>query len=255
MSPPARQIKDRTLWPFATEDWEDGSPILTVVDLSSGLWAGMPRYPSPYLEDVAITSTATHEVEKRRATTLKFGSHIGTHLDAPCHMAPEGASLETVPLSQLAGSARLARLPERDFLNPITAADLCAAGIPSDVEKLLLDTGWAEHNWKKENYWREGPHLAPDAVDYLLNLPRLHLLGLDAPNVDAAADTVMGRPAPAHYKLLSRGLVILETLLSLALIPEEFFLVVAPLRISGGDGCPCRPLAFFPSRTGERRGP
>ncbi len=215
------------------------------VDLSTGIYSGMPHYPSPYLPEIAVAPTANHNSHKRAATTITFGSHSGTHADAPWHADPDGLALDRVPLSHWIGRAMVVRLAGRNQAAPIHKKDLEQCAIPEDVERLIIATGWCESQWGCDAYWTEGPYLAGDAADFLVKLPNLLLLGIDSPNIDAAADTRMGVTAPVHRRILSRGMVVLESLCNVSRLPDAFFLFAPPLRIVGGDGCPCRPIGIY----------
>lgn len=65
----------------------------------------------------------------------------------------------------------------------------------------------------------------------------VHLVGLDTPSVDLP-------PFPAHLVLLGKGVVIVENLRNLDVIPQDVFeLIVLPLKIAGRDGSPVRAIA------------
>jgi kynurenine formamidase len=113
-------------------------------------------------------------------------------------------------------------------------------------EKIILATGWSKRTWGSLEYFTEGPHLTIEAAQFLADLPKLHLLGMDFPNIDRKCDTVMGVPAPNHQILLGRGLAMLENLIRLDEIDDEVLLTATPPKLVGGDGCPCRVLALFP---------
>ena len=72
----------------------------------------------------------------------------------------------------------------------------------------------------------------------------IKMLGMDFPNIDSNEETVPGIPAPNHNTMLGKGMIMLENLLNLHLIDNSTFRLTAlPLRLVGGDGCPCRAIA------------
>jgi arylformamidase len=217
-----------------------------IVDLSAQLADKMPRYPSPYLPPVELRAVAHHETEGRSAQVITCGTHVSTHVDAPFHAVPDGAKIDAISLDHFVGLTRVLRLPGLDKSTPVRASDILQFGQLSGHQKVILHTGWAERMWGTQEYFIEGPYLTRDAAELLASLPRLHLLGMDFPNVDAAADTVVGLPAPNHGVLLGKGIVLLENLLHLEAVDDDIFLSAAPLRLTGGDGCPCRAVALFP---------
>jgi kynurenine formamidase len=219
---------------------------MRIVDLSVPLADNMPRYPSPYLPPVQLKAVARHEKEARSAQVITCGTHVSTHVDAPFHAVPGGCTIEAIPLDRFFGSARVLRIRGRDKTTPITASDLSALGDLVRWEKLVIDTGWASRTWGTKEYFTEGPFLSRDAAEMLAELPRLHLIGMDFPNIDAANETVVGTPAPNHRIVLGKQIILLENLLHLEDVDDQIVLSAAPPQLTGGDGCPCRALAFFP---------
>jgi kynurenine formamidase len=223
--------------------------VRTIVDLSVELAHHMPRYPSPYLPEVTIEPAATHEVEKRSAQIVRFGTHVSTHLDAPLHSVPGGRSISDIPPEWLVGSARRIDLTQGGFnrSNPISQSDLAAAGLQANDEdvRLILDTGWSVRTWGTAEYFTGGAFITRDAAEYFRGLPNLRILGMDFPNVDAPHETVMGTVAPNHRILLGNEIILLENLVNLERLPHRFELFIGVPRLVGGDGCPCRALAIF----------
>jgi arylformamidase len=68
---------------------------------------------------------------------------------------------------------------------------------------------------------------------------KVALLGLETPSLcaDHEAD------AAAHRELLGAGIVIVEGLAGLAVLPARVWLIALPLRLAGLDGSPCRVIA------------
>jgi arylformamidase len=221
---------------------------MKVIDISLPLASAMPRYPSPYLPDVQVTPAATHEKEGRSAHVLTFGTHVSTHIDAPFHAIPDGWTVDRIPPEFLIGVARIVRIPNKDQHTPLDQRDFEQIPGLETTEKLIVDTGWAKRTWGTKEYFTDGPFLTRDAAAFLARLPALHLIGSDFPNVDSKKDMVMGKPNPNHQILLGRNIILLENLLRLEEVEEDFFLSALPPRLEGGDGCPCRAVAIFPLR-------
>jgi arylformamidase len=218
---------------------------VTLVDLSVELQDNMPRYPSPYLPAVSLRSVARHATEGRSAQVLTVGTHVSTHVDAPYHADAAGATIDQIPLNRWFGVARVLRFGDRDKQRPLAASDFDAHDL-DDAEKIILDTGWSRRTWGTTEYFVGGPFLTRDAARLLARLPKLHLIGMDFPNIDAAHETVVGTPAPNHGLILGRGIVLLENLVRLHEIDDRVLLITPPARLVGGDGCPVRALAAFP---------
>jgi kynurenine formamidase len=217
-----------------------------IVDISVQLQENMPRYPSPYLPPVTLTPVARHETEARSAQVLNVGTHVSTHVDAPFHAVPGGRTIDEIQLDRWFGLARVLRFGDRDKDSPLDVSDFASIDGLADSEKIILDTGWSRRTWGGADYFIEGPFLTRAASQMLAGLSRLHLIGMDFPNIDAAGETVVSIPAPNHRIVLGREIILLENLIKLDEIDDVVVLLAAPPRLVGGDGCPVRALAVFP---------
>jgi arylformamidase len=72
---------------------------------------------------------------------------------------------------------------------------------------------------------------------------QVNVLGVEPPSVADVND--MTELTLIHQILLGANITIVEGLSGLdQLTSEKIFFVAAPLKIEGGDGCPCRAFAF-----------
>jgi len=167
-------------------------------------------------------------------------AHSGTHLDAPAHVLAGGATLAELPLSRFAGPGVVLDLRPRAGL-AVTEADLAPHLALLERERpafVLLRTG-DEARWDQPDYYPRGAHLSPEAARLLAGLPGLSGVGLDA----GSADPFGSFELPAHHALLGAGLVIVENLRGLGLLPSRGFTFLC-LPLLGLDGSPVRAAAF-----------
>jgi hypothetical protein len=66
------------------------------IDLSRPFAAGMPVYPGD--PPVEIEPHATLEDDGYRVSVVRFGSHAGTHVDAPSHTEADGPNLDELSI-------------------------------------------------------------------------------------------------------------------------------------------------------------
>lgn len=85
---------------------------MKIIDLTKTIEAGMAMYPGD--PEVEITEVHTLEREGWRLKRMVLGSHAGTHMDAPYHMAEHGAKLDELPLERCFGDAVLVSI-ETEF--------------------------------------------------------------------------------------------------------------------------------------------
>ena len=210
---------------------------MKIVDLTRPLDAGMPVFPGD--PEVSLTPVCAVEDDGCRVTRLTLGSHAGTHLDAPRHVLPGGASLDALPPSSFAGKAVVADCTGCGAVIPAAALEsaLARAG---DADMLLLRTGF-DRLWGTPEYFTGCPALSREAVAAILRGP-WRLVGMDCAGPDAWGNHALSN----HRALLRAGVLILENLRDLARLPEEpvpFFAL--PLAWAGADGAPTRAIAIL----------
>jgi len=210
-------------------------------DLSQPLESGMPVYPGDPQASVEQVSEIT--ATSARVRELTFGSHTGTHIDAPSHTVPDGNTLDEFDLSAFVFDTRLVDCRDRSAREPITVADLPT--VSDDVEMLVLRTGWDDH-WGTDRY-RDHPYLSGGAAEWCAD--RGYSVAIDAFSPDPTPSVDQDRHGeekpdgfPAHRALLGSELRIVENLTGLDVLPERFTLEAYPLPIPSGDGSPVRAV-------------
>lgn len=202
------------------------------VPLSSGVptFPGDPRY---HMERVLQISTG-HPCNVAR---LSMGSHAGTHVDAPFHFLPEGATVEQLPLEVLMGRARVLEILVADAID---RRDLERIDLRGDVRVLFKTRNSGQ--LQKAAFQEDFVHLTEAAARYLVEVGIL-LVGIDYLSVEKFGSTDF----PVHHVLLGAGVVIVEGLDLSAAEPGEYDMACLPLRLVGADGAPARVvLRSFP---------
>ena len=210
---------------------------MRVVDFTHVLRREMPVYPGTPLPELTVAST--WERDGFHETHLALHSHTGTHMDAPAHLFPAGATLDALPPARFAGTALVVpcagagAVLHMDLLAPVKdAADR--------ADFLLFHTGW-DRLWGQAAYFEGYPVPGEDVVDYLLASGKKGV-GLDTVSVDPVGDWYL----PIHRRLLGGGLVIVENLTNLAAAGGEPFTFCAlPLHYEKADGAPVRAVGLW----------
>ena len=198
-------------------------------DLTHSIQTGM----TAYAEDppVELRTHATHERDGYRVTAVSFGSHAGTHVDAPAHTEPEGATIETFPPDRFSFDARLVDCRPLDEHGQVGIDALPDV----DCELLIVRTGWDRY-WGTDRYWAH-PSLTPAAATWCAE--RGYDLAFDTPSPDPHGSTEL----PAHHALLGSDRLLIENLTGLEGLPRRFRLVAFPLALADADGAPVRAVA------------
>ncbi|HWV58757.1 MAG TPA: cyclase family protein [Longimicrobiales bacterium] len=166
-------------------------------------------------------------------TSIAFGSHTGTHVDAPRHFFDEGRAVDELSLDVLIGPAVVLEIPRH--VRSIGPEDLREAGYDG-AGRLLLKTGNASLPHRRE-FVEEFAFLSEAAALFLVEAG-VRLVGIDYLSVEAFDAT----HAPVHHVLLRAGVVILEGI-DLRQVPAgEYELICLPLRLAGLDGSPVRAV-------------
>lgn len=206
------------------------------IDLSHTIATGLPVYPGD--PDVTVESAATIDADGFAVTSLRLGSHSGTHVDAPSHTIPGGRTIDQVRLNELCGAAVVLQLPGLEPLAPITTErlkPLLDTGL-GGARIVLLATGWDQH-WGSDTYF-EHPVITPETALALVDLG-MHVLGTDTLNPDPTG----GDTLPVHSVVLGGDHLIIENLCGLSALPQRIHFTAQPLRLGGVDGSPVRAFA------------
>lgn len=202
---------------------------MPLIDISVTISPALPTFPgdpSIRIEQIAAPDTPF------RLTRLHFGSHTGTHIDAPAHYLKEGATVETLPLATLIGPCRVIDL--RDHTQPITPQDLAGVDLHG-VRRLLLRTSNSEL-WSASGFSENFLGLTTAAATYLVE-HGIALIGIDYLSIEPFAGS-----GEVHRILLEAGVVILEGLDLSCVDAGAFELICLPLKLAGSDGAPCRAV-------------
>jgi arylformamidase len=206
--------------------------VSRIYDISLPIRSGGLVYPgNPEIE--VTLQQAVAKGAGANVSSIRFGSHTGTHADAARHFFDDGQSVDRIPLERLIGPALLLGFP--DDLRAIGAADLRNHDLKGRTRILLRTRNSALLSQKE--FVREYTYLAPDGAQYLVD-NGVELVGIDYLSIEQ----FHSGHHMTHRILLERSVVILEGLDLSAPAPGEYELICLPLRIEGCDGAPARAV-------------
>jgi arylformamidase len=209
----------------------EGGIGLMIYDVSMTLEPGMLVFEGdpPY--------EVTHPLQIAKGdlcnlSVLCFGSHTGTHIDAPRHFIEGGASVDELPLEHFFGPARLLEFPGAEW---ITAGDLEENGLGE--EKILLLKTRNSALLEKSVFDRTFTGISEDAARYLASAG-IRTVGIDYLSIEGYGSQAY----PVHQLLLGNGIVILEGLRLAGVPPGRYQLAALPIKIREGNGSPVRAI-------------
>ncbi len=182
---------------------------------------------------------------------LQTSCHGFTHLDAPRHMVPGGATTTDLTLDRVVGPASIIDISDIKAEQPVEPSLLQSRSshIVAD-EILVLRSCWDEQrDWHTEAFWRDAPYLTRDACEWLLaQKPRA--VAFDFPQDWTIRLLLDGEVRPivehvSHDVLLRNGVTLIEYLVGTrAVTQSKVFLSAAPLKLMDADGAPARVYAI-----------
>ena len=221
--------------PFSSRDSEY-HPVTRIFDVSVPVVNGGTVYPG----NPEIRIEPHSELGRGASSNLSlisFGSHTGTHVDAPRHFLEAGSTVDRIPLAAMIGPAQVIAFPH-DVMS-VTAEHLKQYDLKG-TERVLIRT-------RNSTFVSDGQfhpdftYIAPDGAEYLASLG-VKLVGVDYFSVEQ----FRSGHHQTHRTLLGRGIVIVEGLDLSAVPPGSYAFFCLPLRLEGLDGAPARAVLMTP---------
>jgi len=212
-----------------------------IIDLSHELYTGMPIYPGDRPKP-QITMVGNIKGTGITMSSIRLGSHYGTHIDAPRHFFPEGKTLLDFQVDRFFGKAICLR-KTRQTSGRIDLTDQEVDLINTQKpDWLLVHTGF-DKRWGKGDYFLAHPCLSDTMVKILAG-KNIVGIGVDFPSIDAA--DAQRYNYPVHRIWLGAGRLAVENLCRLQDLPERKTVdfCALPLKMNT-EGAPVRALAFL----------
>ncbi len=186
-----------------------------------------------------VTSPPFELIERRRmrrgdhnnSSALSMSVHSGTHMDAPFHFVPDGATIDSLPLELFIGPALVCAVDAGRY---ITAEHIAAMDLESET-RILFKT--------RNSRLLHQPAYDPDFVAFSAEAAQalvargVKLVGLDYLSVAHADEQVQ-----VHRAFLDHGVALLEGIDLSEVDPGHYELICFPIRLRGLDGAPCRAV-------------
>ena len=189
-----------------------------------------------YPGNPAIEVTAQQSIAKgasANVSSILFGSHTGTHVDAAKHFFDAGQPVDELPLDRLIGRATV--LEFADDVLQIGVKELEGQPV-GGARRVLLKTRNSALLEQAE-FARDYTFLAPDGAE-LLAEKGVELVGIDYLSIEQ----FRSGHHRTHRTLLERRIVIVEGLQLGGVAPGDYDFICLPLRLAGMDGAPARAV-------------
>jgi arylformamidase len=180
------------------------------------------------------------DVEKGDRVTMsriEMSSHDGTHVDAPLHFIPGGATIDTMPFETTLGLCRVIEIKDE---KEVRVKELEPYKIQAG-ERILFKTknSYPPGVYSVRRYDGQYIGISQEAAEYLVQ-KKIRLVGIDY--ISAAISDPIENLKIVHQTLLKNGVFILEAINLMGVPAGDYELVCLPLRIQKGDAGPCRAI-------------
>jgi arylformamidase len=207
---------------------------MPIYDISVPLSAELPVYPGDPLIEIS-DSLMLAKGDPANVSSLNFGAHTGTHVDAPAHFIEGAKKVESLALDVLIGEAEVVEVPN----------DTRVIGeefVKTKSKRILFKTRNSTSFWGgdfKADFKTNFTHLDLTAARKLIE-NGVKLVGIDYLSIEQFGS----KDHEVHRALLSHEVIILEGLNLTDVPPGKYELICLPLRLRSnlGDGAPARAV-------------
>jgi arylformamidase len=205
----------------------------------------------------AIDRIFTLEKEGCAVSRLSFGSHTGTHVDAPSHILKNGLTVDKLELKNLMGYAIIldfsffsgaltADILEKAFMNTEASENIPILLLKTETcsqKQIIADevspsggkSDFQHMGDSKEEF--DSAYLDESGAAWIVE-KGFKTIGIDSFSVDSLCSETL----PAHHILLSGNVNIVECLELGSVEAGTYFFLCLPLKIKDCDGAPARAL-------------
>jgi len=191
------------------------------IDISRAIWPGMPKYPSDPDIKIGPIKSLEHG-DSCNLSKLDFGSHTGTHVDAPLHILEKGPGVDELMIEDLICDVLVTNVDEFYEHGAHEAIDL------NGVRGVLLKG--------VENKTT----ITIEQAEILLK-HRMKVVGTEGMSIEESSD----KTHSVHRLLLNEGVILVEGLDLTQVKPGCYRLICLPLKIKNGDGAPARAVLAY----------
>ncbi|MEK7564506.1 MAG: cyclase family protein [Patescibacteria group bacterium] len=204
---------------------------MKIIDISLSLNNKTPIYPGNVPLSIRVYKKMPES--NTYSSSITFGSHTGTHIDAPIHAIISAAPLDQIPLENFIGTCRVLDFSTESG-ESVTKEMLEGKNIKHS-ERILLKTRNSIRGFKE--FYDDYVYLDGDAADYLASMEIL-VVGIDSLSIKKRG----GSDQRPHTSLLGANIPIIEGLDLIDAEEKEYELYCLPLRFTDIDGSPARAI-------------
>ncbi len=204
-----------------------------LIDISMDIEDGMIHWPTDPGVSIRHFSNIKNG-DGANNSEICFGTHTGTHIDAPRHFIDGGRGIDKINPEILIGRCRVIEAAgDIKFIS----SDFLADKDIKNGERLLFKTKnslWI--NGKDKNFHEDYVCVNADGAKFLVEKGVI-LVGVDYLSVEGYH---IGHET--HKTLLGANIAVIEGLNLFEVSPGDYKLIALPIKIKNSDGAPSRVL-------------
>ena len=201
------------------------------MDIEPGMLYWRDGKPPEVISVFRLADGAESEVSR-----WLIGAHTGTHIDAPRHFIPTGATVEALPLETFVGATRVVDVSAQGD-EQITAETVRNAKL-NGAKRVLFRTSNSQKRMVKRQFSDYWVGIRADAAQAIVDAGVL-LVGIDYVTIESVDQTDKW---PTHHILCGAGVVILEGANLLKISDGTYFMCCLPMRLKGSEAAATRTL-------------
>lgn len=201
---------------------------MKLIDITVPYHEGMAVFPGT--DPVVFKQIRKYEEDHKNIWEVTMTTITGTHIEAPLHSVPDGASVDQIDLHKCYGPVEVREVKGKDGIIQFTEVQ----DIKS--ERVIFKTTNSEMI-RQDTFYDDYVALSQEAAETLV-ANGVKLVGLDYYGIERRGSL----DHPVHATLLKAGVVILVGVDLSFVQPGHYTLIAMPQRLKGLDGSPVRAV-------------
>lgn len=198
------------------------------IDITVPYHEGMAVFPGT--DPVVFKQIRKYEEDHKNIWEYTMTTITGTHIEAPIHSVPDGATVDQIDLHKCYGPVEVREVKGKDGIIQFTEVQ----DIKS--ERVIFKTTNSEMI-RQDKFFDDYVALSQEAAETLV-ANGVKLVGLDYYGIERRGSL----DHPVHATLLKAGVVILVGVDLSFVQPGHYTLIAMPQRLKGLDGSPVRAV-------------
>jgi len=201
---------------------------MKLIDITVPYHEGMAAFPGT--EPPKFERIRRYEVDHKNIWSYCMTTITGTHIEAPNHSIPEGATVDMIDLHKCYGPCEVREVKGKDGLIQFTDVQDIRA------ERVIFKTSNSDMI-RQDTFFDDYVALSLEAAETLV-ANGVKLVGIDYYGIERRGTL----DHPVHGTLLKAGVVILVGVDLSFVQPGNYTLIAMPQRLKGLDGSPVRAV-------------